>query len=268
MDFAPDYSVALLITTFSANTVYAADVNSKNYITDGNGKLATYTDANDFYTYGIFEAFEDSTGFDEDILNVRKGVSAKEFVKIITCNEPSHMVEGQYKFYVSKKDDGAMGVKTIILDDGADYRDLREEYASIYNKIITNDNMHSYDVAKAIYDYIYDNISYSESSKATALEVLRDGKSANSDAIAAIAGNLLERASVPHKTVAGVNGDTYHYFNFVQVGKDYTFDIAADKASGKKYGHFLTQSMNLDYKLGSLQRTCLAFANEDYNYRK
>ena len=254
--------VALLITTINTNMVYAANENI-NYITDNTGAIATYNSANDFYKYGIFDAFEYTVGFDEDIVKVRAGVGAKDFVKIITCNQPSHMVEAQYKFYVTKKADGTMGVKTIVLDSGKDYSDLCEAYAAINNKIITSD-MTNYDIAKAVYDYIYDNITYSKSSKASALEVLRDGRAANSDAIAAIAGNLFERAGVVHKTVVGVNKDTYHYFNLVQMGKDYTFDVALDKASGEKYGHFLTQSASFNYTLGALQKGCITFDTSDY----
>lgn len=277
--------VALLITTVNISPVQAAsgsfivetedgifqdrntyrfNSDEKNYLKDFNDNIIKYESSADFDKYGLYDDFLFNYGYDEDILYVRDGLSAKDFVKVLTCNCPSYMVEAQYKFKVKKNSDGTMSVYTNRLYSGEKGNTLNDEYSSIIKKIITN-GMTDYEKAKAIYDYLYENISYSKSSTANAYEVLIEGKAGNSDSIAAIAGNLLERASVIHETIAGVNGYTYHYMNLCNLGGQYyLFDASLDIASGDKYGHFLSKANKLEYKLGATY-TYNYFATSNYN---
>ena len=71
----------------------------------------------------------------------------------------------------------------------------------------------------------------------------------------------MERATMEHKTVAGVSGETYHYFNFVN---SYVFDIAADKAANTRYAHLLIKNTGIKYSLGKGQQSCLILRTEDY----
>ncbi len=238
----------------------------KHYITDINGNIATYTKAGDFDRYELFEEFiyNARSGY-EDILYVRKGLTAKDFLKIITCNQPTHMVDDEYVYQVNKNSDGTMSVITTRKVEGEGVAMLREKYKSIINEIIT-DNMNDYEKAKAIYDYIYENVRYSKGTQSNAYDVLVNGEKANSDTITAIAGNLLERAGVQYGSVVGVSSkNKFHYFNYVSMGsKSYVFDVSLDLANSEKYGHFLTATNNLEYKLGALQQSFMYLSNEDY----
>lgn len=274
--------VALVLTTINISPVHAqsgsftvstengifqdrsyGSTDTKNYLRDYDGNIIKYESSADFDKYGLYDDFIFNCEYDEDILYVRDGLSAKDFVKVLTCNCPSYMVEAQYKFKVRQNQDGTMSVFTDKLYSWEEGNELSNKYASIIKEIITN-NMTDYEKAKAIYDYIYENISYSKSSAANAYEVLIEGKNGNSDSIASIAGNLFERAGVIHKTFAGVNNYTYHYMNLCKVGSyEYLFDVSLDIANNNKYGHFLTKSDNLGYKIGTAYSNSF-FASKNY----
>lgn len=286
--------VALLLTTINTIPVQASELptlydewgnryegssayrsnrveGNKNYLLDWNGDIITYTKAIDFDNYGIYDEFVNNAGSDEDILGVREGLSATNFVKILTCNSPSNLTEQQYKYKVRKNSDGTMSVFTELLVRGQEASAVTQKITSIHNSIISED-MTDYDKMKAIYDWVYENVSYSKSSTANVYEVLINGKSGNSDTIAAITGRLLSRANVVHNTLAGVRGTTYHYMNLcLRGGFYYLMDVSMDLANNTKYEHFLSKAGDsygsfsvLDYKIGAYY-SGLNYSPKNYN---
>lgn len=248
---------------YDAYGVSSSDI--KNYIRDSKGNVVTYNKADDFNRYGIFKEFiHNSYKEYQDILYVRKGLSAKNFLDIIVCNQPTHMIDDEFTYSVCKNSDGTMSVSTFSRLE--EREGMREKYTQIINKIITED-MSDYEKAKAIYDYIYDNIDYTKGVKSNSYDILLKGASGNSDSITAIAGKLLSRANIKYQSVVGISANNkYHYFNIIDIGgKSYVFDVSLDLANGNKYGHFLSATSKLkEYKLGNLQQQFLHASTKDY----
>lgn len=268
---------AVLVAAINISPVQAA-VNSNNelranYITNNEGEIITYEKASDFWDYDLYEHFIYNSNCDKEVLFIREGLSIKDFVRILICNAPTYLVEQQYTFKAQRNSDGTVSVYTDRLYEGDENRIVDEKYRSIKNEILT-EGMTEYEETKAIYDYVYENISYSKESRASVYDVLINGEAANSDAIAAIIGGLLSRASIVHDTVAGVRGYTYHYMVFCcpensngrVSSQGYLIDAAKDIANGTKYEHFLVSGKNIDYSFGAAVMSIYDIAMEDYEY--